>query len=295
VVVFELKSKRTKKIAKKYSNGVTIIWGNILDKESITEAVKDINIVIHLVALIPPKSEENKDLCFKLNVDGIRNVLEAIKTAGNRAKLIFTSSASVMGPTQHKVPPINPYDPPVPTSNYTKSKIEAEELIKNSGVIYCICRLGAVLSSQAKMDFSIATEVFNMNLDNRIEAVLDLDVATAIVNASELFEKGTDIHGKILNIGGGKENGFQIYGRDMGFELFKDMGIGALNPDCFSTDDYFIDWMDTKESQSLLKFQNHSYNEAMEIFVKPFKKFKPILKVFGPIIRKWLEKQSPYC
>ncbi|MFX0098993.1 MAG: NAD-dependent epimerase/dehydratase family protein, partial [Candidatus Hodarchaeota archaeon] len=255
ITVFELENKRTRKIAKKFSKKCSIAWGNILDKDSIKTTMQDADVIVHLVALIPPKSEENKDLCFKLNVGGTINVLEAIKETGNRAKFIFTSSASVMGPTQDKDPPINPYDAPVPTSNYTESKIEAEQEIKKSGVQYCICRLGGVLSSQAKIDFSIAREAFNMNLENRLESVLDLDVATAIVNASELFMQGDELHGKILNIGGGKENGFQIHGRDLSMGLFERMGFGKLNPDCFSKDDYFLDWMDTKESQSLLKFQ----------------------------------------
>lgn len=294
VSIFELESKRTKKVAKKVKEEVNLVWGNILDQDSVTRAVEDMDVVVHLVGLIPPTSEENKELCFKLNVDGTKNVLAAITETGNRARLIFTSSASVMGPTQEKTPPINPYDTPVPTSNYTASKIKAEEAIMASGVKYCICRLGAVLSSQARINMSIAREAFNINLDNRLESVLDLDVATAIANAAELLIDGDEVDGKILNLGGGKENGFQIHGREMSISLFERMGIGSLDPDLFSKEDYFLDWMDTQESQSLLHFQNHTYEEAMEIYLAPFKKYKPFIKIFGFFIRRWLEKQSPH-
>lgn len=295
VTVFELKTKKTEKIAKQYAKDITMAWGNILEPESIKKAIQEKDVVIHLVGLIPPMSEENRDLCFKLNVQGTVNVLQTIKETGNRARLIFTSSASVMGPTQEKQPPICPYDPPVPTSNYTESKIEAEQAIAKSGVTYCICRLGAVLSSQAKVDIGIARNAFDMNLNNRLEAVLDLDVATAIANAAELLVHGDEIHGKILNIGGGKENGFQIRGRDMSLSIFERMGMGTLNEECFNKGNYFLDWMDTGESQKLLQFQNHTFDEGMRIFLAPYKKFKPFIRLFAPLLRRWLEKKSPYC
>ena len=294
ITVFELESKRTRKIAKRYRGKVSVIWGNICDQDSVNNAVKDKDVIVHLVGLIPPKSEENRKLCFMLNVDGTINVLKAIRNTGNGPKLIFTSSASVMGPTQDKVPPISPYDIPVPTSNYTQSKIDAEKEIVESGVKYCICRLGAVLSSQARIDLSIAKEGFNINLENRLEAVLDLDVATAIANAAELLVVGDNINGKILNIGGGEENGFQIHGKDLVVPLFERMGVGRMDSELFTKDDYFLDWMDTEESQTLLKFQNHTFSESMEIFVAPYKKYRPLIRLFSPVIRKWLEGQSPH-
>ncbi len=295
ITVFELQTEKNEKVRKKLGKIIDVAWGNLLDPASVSRVMDGKDVVIHLAGIIPPRSEENEALCFKVNVDGTINVINAIKNAGKKPGLIFTSSASVMGPTQDKEPPISPYGNLVPTSNYTRSKVEAERAIRESGITYCICRLGAVLSSQSSLDTSIVKEMFNMKLDNRMEMVLDLDVATALANAAELMAKGDALHGKILNIGGGKENGFQGHGRDLSTNLLKRMGLGALNEDCFSKQDYFIDWMDTSESQSLLAFQNHTFDEAMTLFLAPFKKFKPFLKLFGPIIRKSLERQSPFC
>ena len=135
-----------------------------------------------------------------------------------------------------------------------------------------------------------------MNLENRIEAVYDLDVATALVNAAEMMVNDSSLlGGKILNIGGGKENGFQIRGRDMTIELFKRMGMGQLDENCFAKEDYFIDWMDTGESQALLRFQNHDFEGAMRSFMAPFKKLRPVIRLFAPFIRRSLERQSPWC
>ena len=72
------------------------------------------------------------------------------------------------------------------------------------------------------------------------------------------------------------------------------MGVGRMDSELFTKDDYFLDWMDTEESQTLLKFQNHTFSESMEIFVAPYKKYRPLIRLFSPVIRKWLEGQSPH-
>lgn len=296
VTIFELETKKNQKIAKNLQRrfNFNLIWGDISDKEALIEAAKNVDAIVHLAGIIPPVSEANRDICFKVNLDGTRNIADAIMATGNKAKLVFTSSVSVMGPTQAKTPPISPYDTPVPTSNYTESKIEAEKLIKSSDVKYCICRLGAVLPSTGKFDINTLPETFNMNLEGRVEIVSDLDVATAISNAAERLMAGDDIHGKIFNIGGGKEKGFQRYGRDLTIGLFEKMGIGKLNPDCFTKKEYFLDWMDTEESQAFLNFQNHTYEETLNLILGPVKKYRPIVLLFSPIIRRFLESKSPY-
>ena len=294
IIVFELKTKRNRKISRTFKDKITVVWGNLLDGESIDQALVNVDVVIHLAAIIPPLSEENEALCFKVNVRGTETLLSRINALSKKPALVFTSSVSVMGPTQSRIPPISPYDPPNPTSNYTRSKVDAERAIAASGVRYCICRLGAVLSLQASLHPSLIKEAFNINLTGRVEIVLDLDVATALRRAAELMVEGDAVLGKILNIGGGKEKGFQRHGRDLTNGLFEKMGIGALDERCFTKKEYFIDWMDTAESQALLSFQNHSYEEAIAMYMEQLRHLRPFIRLFAPLIRKRLEKQSPW-
>jgi UDP-glucose 4-epimerase len=294
VTVFELESKRNKKTSQSFNNQITVAWGDLLKPSTLDPVLDNNDVIIHLAAIIPPASEANEALCFKVNVTGTRNLISSIKARARQPAVVFTSSVSVMGLTQARVPPINPYDPPNPTTNYTRSKVEGEHDLAASRLRWCTCRLGAVLSSQSALNTDLIKEVFNMNLENRLEMVLDLDVATALANAAELMARGDAAQGKILNIGGGKQGGFQRHGRDLTIDLFKRMGIGALNERCFSKKEYFIDWMDTIESQSLLSFQNHSFDEAIALFLKPFKKLRPFMRLFSPLIRRSLERQSPW-
>lgn len=294
VRVLELASKKTRTYAKQYATKIEILWGDLLDFSSLQKAVSDVDVIIHLAGILPPLTEANKDLCFKVNVEGTRNLIQAIKTGASQPPILFASSASVMGPTQSRTPPINAYTAPNPTTNYTHSKVQVEQDLKSSGLSYCICRFGAVLPTQKDADLSLMKNAFDIPLDARAEMVLDLDVAAAISNAVELMEKGDLLHGKILNIGGGKANGFQIYGRDLTQSTFEAMGIGRLNETCFTKEEYFLDWMDTEESQGLLQFQNHTYEQFLAIYFKRYKKFKPFMRLFNPLIRKFLESQSPY-
>jgi len=188
--VFELDTKKNRKISSRYSKKITMSWGNLLDGESIDRSLVNVDVVIHLAAIIPPQSEENESLCFKVNVRGTETLLSRINSKDRKPGLVFTSSVSVMGPTQSKEPPISAYDPPNPTTNYTQSKVAAERAIAASGVPYCICRLGAVLSSQSSLNPALLKEAFNMNLDGRVEIVLDLDVASALTRAAELLVEG---------------------------------------------------------------------------------------------------------
>ena len=294
VRVMELATKKTQKVAKEYADKVEVLWGNVLDPASLQKAVVDVDAVVHLAGILPPLSETNKELCFKVNVGGTHNLIEAIKTRADPAPILFASSASVMGPTQSRTPPISAYDPPNPTTNYTHSKVQVEQDLKSSGLAYCICRFGAVIPTLSTADRSLMKNAFDIPLNDRVEMVLDLDLAVAVANAVELMVKGDSLNKKILNIGGGKANGMQRYGRDLTQAMFEAMGIGELDEKCFTTKEYFIDWMDTEESQRLLQYQNHTYEQLVELSLKPYKKIRPFMRLFSPFIRRYFEGQSPY-
>jgi UDP-glucose 4-epimerase len=97
--------------------GAKIIEGDITKLESIANAIKDHDIVIHLAAKISVEdSIKNPSETFRINVDGTRNVLVACEKQKVR-KLIVASSAAVYGESSQgikltensKINPISPY------------------------------------------------------------------------------------------------------------------------------------------------------------------------------------------
>jgi len=294
VRVLQRPSKKNLKIAKKYGNQIEMYWGDVTDPSDAEKSLTNCDVIIHLASAVPPTCEKNKENTFKINVEGTMNFIRSIEHSKHSIAFLFASSMSVMGPTQDQEPPIDPYQTPNPTTYYTHSKIEIENYLKSSKLNYCICRIGGVIVTKGQYSQSMLEQVFNFPLNNRLETVLDLDCAIAFSNAAELLVKGRLVTRKILNIGGGKDLGHFIYCRDLTQKMFCLMGIGALNERCYSNVDYFMDWSDTQESQKLLNFQKHTFPESMETLGRPYRKIRPFLRIFSPLIRRRIEKMSPY-
>lgn len=295
ITVIGRQSERAEKVYKEYEEVINkVIWADLTNKEEVKKALKNQDVIIHLAAIIPPLSEKKQELTQKINVGVTRNIIESIKELKNKTKLVFTSSAAVMGITQHKKPPIKVSAALKATNNYTKTKIECEKLIKKSKIKYVIVRLAAVMNTISKPDFSMMKEAFNLRLKNRMEVVIDLDVATALLNASELLQETKKIDKKIFFIGGGEENGCWLTVKEMQKRMFEAYGIGMLNEDYYTKKPYPIDWLDTKESQKYLKYQNHSFQYYLDGINEKVKFVKPIIKLFSPLIRKWIENQSEH-
>ncbi len=299
ITAFDLKNERNLEKEKKYENKINkVIWGDLTNKKDVENAIKGQDVVIHLAAVIPPMSENNAKLSYNVNVNGTQNIIDAIQEDNNKVKLVFTSSASVMGYTNHKQPPVKVDDPLQATSHYTEQKIECEERLKESNITWVITRLGAVMNSgEVSGGGSMAAlmeETFRISLHSRMEIVLDLDVATALINAAELIVKTNDVDHKTFFIGGGKKNHCQLIAKDFYIKLFDAMGIGMLDEECFSKKPYFIDWMDTEDSQKYLRYQNHSFEDFVQIKKDELGLKKIFIKLIAPIIRKKFEKSSPH-
>lgn len=114
----------------------TLIEGSILERSVVEEAVKGVEIVFHLAAMISvPESMDAPRECAEMNVLGLLHVLEAASAAGAR-KLVLASSAAVYGD--------NPVIPkietmlPEPKSPYAITKLDGEYYLE------MFCREGRI-------------------------------------------------------------------------------------------------------------------------------------------------------
>jgi len=77
VRVFDLKNKKNLKTAKKMKN-VGFFWGDITKEEDVKNALKDIDLVVHLAFIIPKISSTGIDIekapkiAEKINVQGTK-------------------------------------------------------------------------------------------------------------------------------------------------------------------------------------------------------------------------------
>ena len=103
--------------------------GDITDKQSVATAMAGCSRVIHTAAIAKLWVKDKGDF-LKVNVEGTRNILDAAYNSGVK-KLVFTSSAGVLGPSLH-FKPLCEKDPRITTfsNDYELSKYIAEELVK---------------------------------------------------------------------------------------------------------------------------------------------------------------------
>jgi UDP-glucose 4-epimerase len=298
VSVFDVQNKRTGRLARHYAGrNVRVFFGDLRKADDVSRAVVGQDAVLHLAAILPPVSDAHPDLCKAVNVTGTANLIHALQTSTARAALVSISSASVMGPTQRRTPPVRPEDPLSPTDAYSRSKIEAEALVVASGLRYCILRLAAVLPTVVNYSsvFSMIKLIFDMPLDARCEIVLDLDVANALVSAAENLLGSGEIAGKRGFIAGGQAQGCQIRTRDLVIGSLAPIGLGLPDESLFppEPDSYYLDWYDTEELQSILRYQRHSVKQWQAIMMREHRFLRPLIRLFKAGIMKLIERQSP--
>jgi nucleoside-diphosphate-sugar epimerase len=54
-------------------------------------------VIFHLAAIVSGEAEQDFDKGYRINMDGTRNLLEAVRHAGHKPRLVFASSIAVFG------------------------------------------------------------------------------------------------------------------------------------------------------------------------------------------------------
>ena len=102
-----------------------LIVGSILDRDLVKEAVKGVDFVFHLAAMVSvQESMQKPNECAEINTRGTAIVLEEAARARVK-KLILSSSAAIYGDNP-AIPQIESMQPD-PKSPYASSKYEAEQ------------------------------------------------------------------------------------------------------------------------------------------------------------------------
>lgn len=109
---------------------VMLAAGDIADPAFIAQALSQpVDILYHLAAVVSSEAEADFDLGMKVNVDASRLLLEACRDAGNRPRVVFTSSVAVFGPFA-KGQAITEDTSVDPQSSYGMEKAVGELLLK---------------------------------------------------------------------------------------------------------------------------------------------------------------------
>lgn len=229
---------------------VEAVQGDITVPDQVTEACWLVDGIFHLAAILPPQSEVDRDLTMRVNVEGTRNIVNALEELHN-VPLIFASSISTYGTTAMERPSIREDHPQRAHNNYSESKIEAERFIRASKVPHVILRFAPI----AVADLVELPDTIPYRADQRVEFIYVTDAARALLSA---FEK-QEARGETYNIAGGPS--WQMTGAEY-IRRFYDALVVEVEPN-FSDDYTALDWYDTSRSR-FLGYKKVSFNGLLE-------------------------------
>jgi nucleoside-diphosphate-sugar epimerase len=230
---------------------IEIQKGDITDLKSVEKACRDIDIIVHLAALLPPKSEVNKERTMKINVQGTTNLL---KSKEHLTPIIFASSISTYGITSNELSPLKESHKQHPHNIYSESKIIAEKTIIEEDITYKILRVAPI----AVAEILELPEVVPYRANQHVEFIYVKDAARAIKNCMER----TQDYNEIYNIAGGIS--WQMTGKEYIDSFYDALGVEveANYPEEYTA----VDWYDTEKSKCL-DYQQTSFNQFIEKLV----------------------------
>lgn len=287
---FDLRTPVNERTARRYRGRIEVVWGDLRDPADVTAAVSGVDVVLHVAFIIPKmsatgiESELRPDLAEAVNIGGTRNLIQAMAAQPVPPRLVFTSSLHVYGRTQHLPPPRTVAETPQPIEHYARHKIQCEEMIRASGLTWAILRLAATLPIALKLD----PGMFDVPLDNRMEYVHTRDVGLALANAVSSEE----IWGKTLLIGGGPRCQY-VFG-DMVARIMAALGLPMLPGEAFATVPFATDWLDTAESQRLLRYQTRTLDDYLRDMTRLLGPRLVFVRLFRPAVKRSLLAQSPH-
>jgi nucleoside-diphosphate-sugar epimerase len=213
-------------------------------------------------------------------------LIEAARAQPRPPRFFFASTLDMFGHTQKLSPPRRADDPIEITDIYTETKAAGEQMVRESGLPWLIFRFSDMPLIALRDAHPI---MFEIALDNRMETMHPADGALALVNAIAVPELWT---GRLLLVGGGKS--CQITYREFFGKILTAMGIGMFPDEAFTKKEYVTDWLDTEESQRLLKYQRHTFDEIVAEIAALLGWKRFFVPLARPFVRRSILKMSPY-
>jgi UDP-glucose 4-epimerase len=245
--------------------------------------------IVHLAAIVSPPCYRDPRRAHLVNVGGTQHLVDAAVRLSPRPVFVFASSASVYGSR-------NPYrtdkritseTPPNPIDCYGADKIAAEELIRRSGLPHAILRLAGVVSPDPPTGPDYFVLMRALPRDTRVHMVDARDVALAFANA---VDRIAAVDGRVLLIGG---DGSHLHTHaSVQDDVFDAIGLGRVGADVNLPGDpddddgwSMTDWFDTAESQRLLDYQQHRWDDTLTWVREGQGRRRMVVRAVAPLAR----------
>ncbi len=290
ITVFDMKTAKSVKKLTPFRSRVEVVYGDISCAASLDSVSQNKDVVIHLAAIIPPLADVNPELAYRVNVQGTKNLIDALEKNSPQCYLLFSSSISVYGDRVND-PEISVTDPlkPSPGDQYGETKVLCEKAIRQSNLSWSIFRLAAIMGNH-----KISKLMFHMPLNTALEICTPQDTGRAFALAVAYQNK---LENQIFNLGGGKECIISYH--SFLVRMFDAFGLGRVDfPEkAFADKNFHCGIMlDGFKLEEIIRFRRQNlvdYFETVDQQVKPYQ--KKLTCLLRNMIKRWLLSQSePY-
>lgn len=132
--------ERNHAVVKRFERNPAVewVWGDLTSAQDMRQAVEGVDQVLHIGGMVSPFADKFPKLTMKVNVGGARNIVEAIKAAG-QAETTALVYIGTVAQTGHRNAPVHwgRTGDPIKISRfdqYAVSKTEAEAIVAQSGI-----------------------------------------------------------------------------------------------------------------------------------------------------------------
>lgn len=267
------------------AKSVEIVWGDLLDASAVRNAVGDADIVLHMGGMVSPMADRFPEKTMKVNVEGTRNVVEAVKAGKDpdSVRLVYIGSVAQISDRSEPNHWGRTGDPVMASKFdfYGLSKIRAERVVAESGLKHWVSlRQSGILHPGLFLRGSDPI-TFHVPLRGVLEWATVEDSARLMAalcgdGIPESFWR------KFYNIGSGKEYRLTNYE----FEKLILGAVGSPSPEkVFETD-----WFATRNFHGCWYLDSDKLN-----VIVPFRENVPVEEYFRKMVKKapWWVKLAP--
>lgn len=233
------------------SKNFQFMKGNIIDDEDLKEAIKNVDVIIHLAALV------GEPICSKfpveakqVNLDATKKIIDLAKK--NRTKLFILASTCSNYGTINKDEFATEENILNPISLYAKTKVESEKYLINAineGFPGVIMRFSTVFGISPRMRFDLTVNHFTKDAfkdkkllvyggDTWRPYIHIRDLTEAVIKI--LLAERSIINGEILNIGANHLNYQKKEIAKLVKKNFKDVKLKFINKNSNDPRDYRV-------------------------------------------------------
>lgn len=140
ITILARPSKKNKKelVHVEDSGRCHVVWGDLLNYEDVCKGVENADMILHVGGMVSPAADRYPELTLKTNVEGMRNIIKAVKSKPDldETAIIYIGSVSQYGTRSKPLDWCRAGDPMIAAEGdyYAVSKIIAERELSESGL-----------------------------------------------------------------------------------------------------------------------------------------------------------------